>query len=325
MKKYDKFIASFPPSKILTNEPLSRHTYFKIGGPADLFCTADSSDELRRIIEMAIANDIPFKVLGGGSNILVTDKGCRGLIIKNRSSKITLKGFSGSGSKNGLNVDYALIQADSGVPANALIRRTIDDGLKGLEDFLGLPGTVGGAIYNNSHHLGKLIGDHVQEVTVINKKGNLKSYNAAELEFSYDYSLLQKTHEIILTTTFKLAKGDKRKLWISAESAVKRRSTTQPLGIPSSGCIFKNIELSDAVRLATPNHTCSVGYLIDKLGLKGYSKGSAEISDKHANFIVNKGGATFDDVMYLVNLIQDKLKQEYGVKVKMEVFVLGEK
>lgn len=325
MKKYDAFIKEMGSDQLTQNEPLSKHTYFKIGGPADFFYTANTTEELTSAVQLAIRHNIPYTVLGGSSNILVTDKGYRGLIIKNKSAKISLKGFAGGGDKETFNIKHVLIQAESGVPANKLIRHTIDEGLCGLEDFLGLPGSIGGAIFNNSHHIGKLIGDTVAEVEVLGADGNSKKYTQQEMKFAYDYSILHKTRETILRITFKLEKGNKQELWQKAEAAVKRRSATQPLGMPSSGCIFKNFELADAIRLGTPDQNCSSGYLIDKAGLKSKKKGGAMISDKHANFIVNTGNATYKDVMCLVDLIKEKVKESYGVYLKLEIFILGEK
>lgn len=325
MKKYNAFLKEMGSDQLTRNESLAKHTYFKIGGPADLFYTANTIEELTVAVKLAIKHNIPYMILGGGSNVLVTDKGYRGLIIKNKSAKISLKGFAGGGGKGTFDIKHALIQAESGVPANKLIRHTIDESLGGLEDFLGLPGSVGGAIFNNSHHLGKLIGDTVAEVEVLDADGNSKKYTQQEMKFAYDYSILHKTHETILRITFKLEKGDKQELWQKAEAAVKKRSATQPLGMPSSGCIFKNFELADAIRLGTPDQNCSSGYLIDKAGLKGEKKGGAMISDKHANFIVNTGGATHKDVMHLVDLIKKKVKESYGVDLRLEIFILGEK
>ncbi len=317
---------------ILYNEPLASHTYFKIGGPADQFVEARSEDELVEAVRYAIAKKLPYYVLGGGSNILVTDKGFRGVVIKNKTNKIELKGFAGSVTKGknlpaGSRVDLkeAVIRAQSGVPANLLIRYALDQGLAGLEDMLGLPGSVGGAVYNNSHHLNSLFGDHIVEVEVLDREGNRKKIPARDMQFSYDYSVLHKTKETVLSATFQLARGDKNALWEIANAAVRRRATTQPLGSASSGCMFKNIELADAMRIGTPGTTRSVGYLIDKAGLKGLRVGGAYISDRHANFVVNDGTATAKDVLNLIRTVKRKIKTKYGVSLELEVVVIGEK
>ena len=188
---------------------------------------------------------------------------------------------------------------------------------------LGLPGSVGGAVYNNSHHLDKLFGDHIIEVEVLDFEGKIKKYTQKDCQFDYDYSVFHKTKEVILSASFQLKRGDKDELWAIANEAVKRRATTQPLGIPSSGCLFKNIPLADAMRLGTPDTTQSVGYLLDKAGLKGLRVGGASVSDVHANFIVNDGTATSQDVLDLIKLIKSKIKVEYGVDLTEEVIIIA--
>lgn len=317
---YTFIIQSLGRDRLKFDEPLAKHTYFKIGGPADLLYESKTSQEFISAVQSAILYKIPYLVIGGGSNILVTDAGFRGLVIKNRATQIQLKGFAGGVDKGKLDLKEAIVQADSGVPANLLIRYTLDQGLSGLEDMLGLPGTVGGAVYNNSHHLDKLFGEHIIEVEAIGQDGKLKKYTSKELAFDYDYSIFHKTKESIVTASFQLKRGDKDQLWEIANAAVKRRATTQPLGIPSSGCMFKNIPLADKMRLGVP--TPSVGYLIDKAGLKGLQVGGASISQVHANFIVNDGTATSGDVLSLIKQIQTKIKAKYGVKLELEVIVI---
>lgn len=322
---YTFLIQSLGADRLKMDEPLAKHTYFKLGGPADLFYEAKTADELASAVQSAIMYKVPYLVIGGGSNILVTDAGFRGLVIKNKTSNIQLKGFAGGVEKGKLDLKEAIVQADSGVPANLLIRYTLDQGLQGLEEMLGLPGTVGGAVYNNSHHLDKLFGDHIIEVTAIDQEGKIKKYTQKELKFAYDYSIFHKTKETILSASFQLKRGDKEALWEIANAAVKRRATTQPLGVPSSGCMFKNITLADAMRLGTPDTIQSVGYLLDKAGLKGMRVGGASVSEVHANFIVNDGTATARDVLTLIKQIKEKIKAKYGVDLTEEVIIIGQK
>jgi len=325
---YTFIIQALGRDKLKFDEPLTLHTYFKLGGPADLFYEAKTLEELTLAVQAAILYKVPYLVIGGGSNILVTDTGYRGLIIKNKTTGIKLKGITGGVEAGKIDLKEAIVQADSGVPANLLIRYTLDQGLLGLEDMLGLPGSVGGAVYNNSHHLKNLFGDHVIEVEAIDKLGEIKKYTQSELQFDYDYSIFHKTKEIILSATFQLKRGDKDALWSIANEAVKRRSSTQPLGVPSSGCIFKNIPLADAMRLGLPAQAGtplrSVGYLIDKAGLKGTRVGGAVVSDVHANFIVNDGTATSQDVLELIKEIKNKIKTKFGVSLTEEVILIGD-
>lgn len=318
---YSLLIHALGESRVKRDEPLSRHTYFKLGGPADLLYEAMTVDELISAVASAILYQVPYYVLGGGSNILFSDAGYRGLIIKNKTSSIQLKGFAGGVDKGKLDLKEAIVQADSGVPANLLIRYTLDQGLAGLEEMLGLPGSVGGAVYNNSHHLDRLWGDHIIEVEYLDTAGERKKYAKDDLDFSYDYSIFHKTKETILTASFLLKHGDKNALWEIANAAVKRRASTQPLGSPSSGCMFKNIPLADKMRLGLT--TSSAGYLIDKAGLKGTRVGGAVVSDVHANFIVNDGTAKSSDVLDLISQIKHKVKDEFGVDLTEEVIIIA--
>lgn len=320
---YAFLIQSLGRNKLKFDEPLSNHTYFRLGGPADLLYEAKTRDELLGAVSAAILYQIPYLVIGGGSNILVSNTGFRGLIIKNKTSEIKFKGIAGGVEKGKLDLKEAIVQADSGVPANLLIRYTLDQGLAGLEDLLGLPGTVGGAVYNNSHHLGNLFGNHIIEVEAVDAEGKIKKYLQSDLQFDYDYSIFHKTKETILSATFQLKRKDKDKLWEIANAAIQRRASTQPLGVPSSGCIFKNIPLADAMRIGTPDTTQSVGYLIDKAGLKDLRVGGASVSNVHANFIVNDGTATTQDVIALIKKIKSKIKVKYGVDLIEEVIIVG--
>lgn len=318
---YSLLIHAVGEDRIKLQEPLAPHTYFKLGGPADLLYEARTLDELVNAVQSAILYQVPYLVIGGGSNILVSEAGFRGLVIKNKTSSIQLKGFAGGVAQGKLDLKEAIVQADSGVPANLLIRYTLDQGLSGLEDMLGLPGTVGGAVYNNSHHLDHLWGDHVVEVEYLSIDGVRGKYTPQELHFAYDYSIFHKTKETILSASFLLKQGDKASLWELATAAVKRRSSTQPLGIPSSGCMFKNIPLADKMRLGV--HTASAGYLIDQAGLKGARVGGAVVSDVHANFITNDGTATPQDVLELIRLVKKQVKAKFGVDLTEEVVIIN--
>ncbi len=304
---YELLSQEFPQLSFLKNEPLSRHTYFKIGGPAEVFTIVKQKQDLQDLVSFCRKQHIPLMILGGASNVLVSDNTIPGLVIKNMTSDIAI--HSQSDQK-------AEVTADSGVITNMLVRKTIDEGLEGLEYFLGVPGTIGGAVYNNSHFMTQLIGDHVKEVTVVDMVGDVKTYTQQELHFAYDYSILHETKDIILSITFQLQQGDKNTLEERAKHATHKRASTQPLGIPSSGCMFQNAVFPDGKRV-------SAGYLIDQAGLKGMRVGDAMVSDKHANFIVNLGSATAADVDELARKVQKTIKEKFGVELKREVFSLG--
>ena len=322
--KLDKIIASIGEDRIKKNFPLKEITWMKVGGPADLFFVAHTKQDLIDIVSICAKLNQKITVLGGGSNILIKDGGIRGVVVQNRSNKIALAGIKGGVVNKKTGISSVNIRAESGTYVNQLVRYTIDESLEGLEEFLGIPGTVGGAVYNNAHHLDHLIGDYIIEVEVIGLDGKINTYSHDQMKFDYDYSILQKTNQIVLTATFKLKTGDNQKLWKKAEAALKRRRDTQPLEIPSSGCMFKNIGKSQAIQFNTPDHQTSAGFLIDKAGLKGKQIGGAKVSQVHANFIVNTGDALAADIIKLKDFVAKAVKNKFGVTLDTEVFFIGE-
>lgn len=329
MQNYEEIKNILGPLRVYENEPLSKHTYFKIGGPAKLFFEAKSQDDLKLALESAHKHKIPFVVLGGGANVLVSDKGFNGLVIKNRANGVKLVGVKGTINKNGTGIKNALVSAGSGTPMNQLARFTIDQGLEGLEFLLSVPGTVGGGLKINAHfeiERGEFIGTRVVSAVLFDPKtGQAKNVDQAYFNFSYDYSKIQETAEIVLEAVFRVDKAeDSGALWQKAMDGVKRRNSEQPIGIACSGCVFRNISPEDAIRLATPNLTTSTGYIIESLGLKGTKIKKAEVSSQHANFIVNRGDVTASDVLQLINLIKQKAKETYGLDLKEEIFYIGE-
>ncbi len=299
--------SAFPNLSFKLDEPLSSHTYMKSGGPAEIFVIVNKKEDLENLVIWCEKNQQKYLVLGGMSNSLVPDEGIKGLVIKNMVS----------GTRTiPLDENTYYFEVESGTPTNLAVRASIDQSLKGLEYFLGVPGTIGGAIYNNSHYLKELIGNDVDQVDVIVKSGIKKTYTKDEMRFAYDYSILQETHEVITTIRFKLKKGNKDELEQRARVATKRRADTQPLGIPSSGCMFKNPMMPSGLREGA-------GKLIDEAGLKGARIGDAVVSDKHASFILNTGHATTSDVLKLAEHVKTVIKKKYGVELELEVFLVG--
>ena len=317
------------PLRVRENELLSKHTYFKIGGPAKLFFEARSVEDLKLALSTVHQLQIPFVLLGGGANVLVSDKGFNGLVIKNRAEEIKLVGIKGTIGKTGRGVKNALVWAASGTPMNQLARFTIDQGLEGLEFLLSVPGTVGGGVKINAHfevEKGEFLGDRLVSAALFDPKtSEIKTVDSPYFKFAYDYSKIQETGEIVLEAVFRLDKAkDPQSLWQQALDNVKRRNSEQPIGVACSGCTFRNISHEDAMRLATPNLTTSTGYIIDKLGLKGATMGGAQISTHHANFIINTGDATAQEVLKLINMIKEKAKETYGLDLKEEIFYAGD-
>lgn len=292
--------------KVKEDEPLSLHTTFKIGGPAQFYFEAEKTEELFEAVNLCRNLGLPFFILGGGSNVLVSDIGFKGLVIKNKSREIKILKYKGEVKEQKLKVKNVLIEADSGVSLNQLVRYTLEEGFSGLELFLGLPGTVGGAIFSNAHFGQKQMRDFLLGIKLLTPEGEMK-------EEKKDHFSSQ---EILLSAIFSLEKERKEILWQKASEALKYRRQTQPLEFPSAGCIFKNI--------FTPLTPLSVGFLIEQCGLKGKEIGGAKISEKHANFIVNKGGARAEDVVKLINICKRKVKEKFGLKLTEEIIYVGE-
>lgn len=329
MDKAEQLKDILGPLRVYENEPLAKHTYFKIGGPAKYFFEAKTVEDLKLALETAIKLEIPFVVLGGGANVLVSDNGFDGLVIKNRTDSIKLVGIKGTIDKSGKGIKAALVEVTSGTLMNRLARFTIDQGLEGLEYLLSVPGTVGGGIKINSHYQiekDQFIGNRLVTATLLDPvTSEIKNVDNTYFDFGYDQSKIQDTGEIVMEAVFRLdVAKDQQALWQKAMNDVKTRNEEQPIGIACSGCVFRNIGQNDAMRLATPNMTTSTGYIIDSLGLKGIKIGGAEISARHANFILNTNNASAKDVLELINLIKEKAKNTYGLDLKEEIFFIGD-
>ncbi len=311
--------------RLKENELLAPYTTFKIGGPADLFFEAKTVEELADAVTRARTLAIPVWILGGGTNILVGDKGFRGLVVKNSTSKISIRGMKGS-RKAGESQGRVYVEADSGVSMNKLVRFTVEEGLAGLEMHLGLPGTVGGAMYMNSKWTNPeaYVGDVVYQVELLTPTSERTVVPKSYFQFAYDTSAIQKTGDYVLRVVFSLSQGSKEKLWEAANAAIAYRRETQPQGVFSPGCTFRNITKAQALTAATPEGTTSAGFLIDHAGLKGLIIGRAQISPVHANFIINRGGATAADVVQLVRRAKEQVKRQFGVTLEEEIVRIGE-
>jgi len=321
---YRKLIEKFR-ERIKEGEILAPYTTYKVGGPADVFFNATTGTEFADSIIAARNSGIPFLILGGGSNILVGDKGFRGLVIKNSTADITIRGMKGK--VRGLNTESKVyLEVDSGVPMNKLVRYTIGEGLAGLEMHLGLPGTVGGAIYMNSKWTKPtaMVGDAVYKAVVLTKDNELKQVDKDYFHFSYGTSVLQKNTDILIRVTFALMKDNPEVLWQRANESIAYRRETQPQGVHTAGCVFKNITPAQALTYGTPDHTTSAGFLLDKSGCKGMKVGGAEVSPVHANFIITSPGATASDVVELIDMMKKNVKKKFGVTLKEEIVKVGE-
>ena len=279
--------------EVVTEEPMSRHTTFRIGGPADYFVTPHTKEEIRQVIRLCKEEEIPFAVLGNGSNLLVGDKGFRGVVIQ------LFKNFSD------ITIEEEDIYAQSGALLVRLANQAAKQGLTGLEFASGIPGTLGGAVVMNAGAYGGEMKDVILYSDVVTEEGE-------ELELGYRTSVIQKKHYFVLGAALRLKKGDQNEIRSMMEELKEKRVSKQPVEYPSAGSTFKRPEGYFA------------GKLIMDTGLRGFSVGGAQVSEKHCGFVINKGGATAKDVQLLMKEVADRVEERFGVRLEPEVKMLGE-
>ena len=282
----------------LINEPMSKHTTFGIGGPVDLLILPKDNSQISKIINSINTHNIKFYFLGSGSNILVADRGIRGVVIslKKSSKKII---FTNS-----------TVFVECGVMLGTLVKKLNHRYITGFESLMGVPGTVGGALMMNAGAFGSEISNNLLSVNTIDQNGNMKKYSIKDINFSYRDSNFPGD-EILIDALFKCKRGNKKIIYNKKNNASKLRRENQPLKYRSAGSIFKN------------PHNVAAGYLIDLAGLKGKRIGGAEISKKHANFIINLGNAKFNDVIGLIEIIKNKIYTLYDIKLDLEIKIIG--
>jgi UDP-N-acetylmuramate dehydrogenase len=302
-------VASFGIDRVRREVPLAPMTTFRVGGSAEYFVETRTSDEIVTALRLAAGEGVPVTVLGGGSNVLVSDAGVRGLVLRPRGGAISP-------------IDPTRLRADAAVTINGLVRWTIMHGAAGLEAWAGTPGTVGGAIFGNAHFGERLIGELVIEVRVATRAGVTVDVPAAAMAFAYDRSRVQQTGEVVLSVTFRVSPGEPAALRQVARASLAYRKATQPLDAPSAGCIFQNPDpRHDRVPEGMP---WSAGALVDRAGLKGAAIGGARVSPTHANFIVNEGSATAEDIRRLVQRCRTAVHERFGVALREEIVYLGD-
>lgn len=306
----DALVAVGGAGRVLVNAPLAHLTTFKVGGPADILFESRTAEEVVTTLKLAHVHGVPVTMLGGGSNVLIGDRGIRGLVLRPRGGTVSMIGDR-------------LVRADAPVTINGLVRWTINRGLGGLEAWAGTPGTVGGAIFGNAHWRQVNIGDVVESVRLARRDGALLQAAADRMEFAYDDSRLKRTGEVLLWAAFRVTPGaDPAALRAVARESLAFRKRTQPLEAPSAGCIFMNPDPSrDRIPEGLPP---SAGALVDRAGLKGAALGGARVSPAHANFIINDGSATAADIKALVERCRQAVKDRFGVTLKDEIITLGD-
>lgn len=301
MAQLQEIFAGCTQRPLLVAEPMTKHTSFHIGGPADLMAQPQSEAELRTLLVKAAEAAVPVTLVGNGSNLLVRDKGIRGLVIKLGNMLRDIE------------IDGKVLTFGSGVSLAMASKKAAELGLSGMEFAVGIPGSIGGAVYMNAGAYDGEMAKVVRSVRVMDAAGHVSELTAEKLDFGYRHSALQGSGKIVTSVTVELAAGDKQAIADKMADFSNRRITKQPLELPSAGSMFKR----------PPGYFA--GTLIDQTGLKGYTVGGAQVSTKHAGFVVNIGGATAADVLQLISDVQAKVMEAHGVHLEPEVLVLGEK
>ncbi|MEK3882506.1 UDP-N-acetylmuramate dehydrogenase [Paenibacillus sp. PL2-23] len=287
--------------KLLPNEPLSKHTTWKIGGPADLLILPAGKEELIATVKLLNKLGASWSNLGRGSNMLVSDKGIRGVVIKPADGLDYVR-FEGTTAIAGASYSFIKLSVMAG-----------KEGLTGLEFAGGIPGTVGGAVYMNAGAHGSDVSRIFKYADIVLETGELVRFEEKDMRFAYRHSILHEMKGLVAEAAFELAEGDRMEIASTLATYKERRLRTQPLQLPCAGSVFRNPPGDYAARL------------IQEAGLKGFTMGGAQVSELHANFIINTGQATARDVLALMSHIQSTVEQRFGVKLVPEVLVSGER
>ena len=300
-------VDEFGQTRVGVGIALAPFTTFKVGGPTDLFFEPRSASELLTAVRLAAAHGVNATMLGGGSNVLISDAGVPGLVLRPRGGEITRESTD-------------RVRADAAVTINGLVRWLISHALAGLEAWAGTPGTVGGGVYGNAHWGGRLLSEFVASVRLVSPSGVVEDVPATKMAFGYDKSRLQGSGEILVSACFVVSEGDPVAMREEARRSLAYRKRTQPLASPSAGCIFQNPASGIALPDGMPR---SAGALVDRAGLKGAREGGAIVSPTHANFVVNTGSATAADIRTLIERCRDGVRQRFGVELQDEIVYLG--
>ena len=298
IEKIQKII---PKEKIYINEDMKKHTSFKIGGPAECLIKIENKVQLKNIFEIAKDFNIPLTIIGNGSNILVSDKGIKGIVLKIEIKKLEIQE----------NNEKVNVTVGSGEKLGIIAQKFLNQEIEGFEFASGIPGTIGGAIRMNAGAHGKEMKDIVKTVTYMDRDGNIKKIENAKAEFKYRNSIFSHKDYVIIETELELQKGNKEEISEKMQEYANFRKEKQPLEYPSAGSTFKRGE--DFI----------TAKLIDECGLKGYQIGGAQISEKHAGFIINKDNATAEDVMKLIEYTKEQIYNKFGKKIETEVEILN--
>lgn len=297
---FDKLKNVIDEELICVNEPMSRHTTFRVGGPADYFVTPESAEEVRDVVCVCKEEGMPYYIIGNGSNLLVSDAGYRGVIIQIYKAM------------NEVSVEGELVKAQAGALLSGIAAKALGAELTGFEFASGIPGTIGGACVMNAGAYGGEMKDVLESVTVLTGDGKIQELKRDELELGYRTSVIAKNGYIVLGAVLKLKHGEGEKIKAYMDELKEKRVTKQPLEYPSAGSTFKRPEGYFA------------GKLIEDAGLRGFQVGGAQVSEKHCGFVINRDHATAADIMELMRQVQVRVKENSGVDLEPEVKRLGD-
>lgn len=293
--------------EVKLNELLSRHTSFRIGGPADMFVSPSDRDDLITLLRYIKQKGLVRFILGGGTNLLVRDGGFRGVVINvQRMNAIRIER-----EYHAVGGTFVVVYAEAGAPLSKLLSFAAEEGLTGIEFCVGIPGTIGGALCMNAGTADGEIGDIIDSVTMISPEGEVVTKGREQMEFGYRTACIPAEH-VIIDAKCVLRRGDKTKIMARVKELMEKRKQRQPWGQPSAGSVFKNPQDEAA------------GRLIESAGLKGKTVGGAQVSDRHANFIVNTGNARAADVLALMEIIKNAVLEYRGVRLEPEIKIIGE-
>lgn len=297
---YNKLVKIIDETRVLVDEPMNRHTTFRVGGCADFFVMPRSVEEIQDVLSLCVQENMPYYILGNGSNLLVSDKGYRGLILQIFKEM------------NQIEVRSATVKAQAGALLSKIGAAAYEAGLTGFEFASGIPGAAGGAVVMNAGAYGGEMKDILESVTVITPEGELLTLSNEELELGYRTSIVARKGYIVVEAIFRLQNGDKKEIRARMDELKQQRTSKQPLEYPSAGSTFKRPEGYFA------------GKLIQDAGLRGFQVGGAQVSEKHCGFVINKHEATAADIAELIRQVSDKVKAQFGVELEPEVKRLGE-
>ena len=285
-------------SKIFFNEDMKKHTSLKVGGPAEILIKITDTGLLKKVLKFSEEQEIPVTLIGNGSNILVLDEGIKGITLKMDIQK--------------LEIQEQTIKVGAGNKLIQVAYEMMKNNLSGMEELSGIPGTIGGAIYMNAGANGREMKDVVTKIVCLDKNGEQKEITTKEAEFGYRHSRFSESKDIVVEVEMQLTKGNKEEIEEKMKEYAQKRKASQPIEYPSAGSTFKRGE--DFI----------TAKLIDDCGLKGYSIGGAQVSEKHAGFIINKGEATAQDIFLLVEYVKEKVYRKFNKKIQLEMQIVGE-